>query len=419
MQITKKAPNIILAVITVAAFIWCSFSANMMEQFLHMRGTANLIGSIAQWISMTGFVAAPAALLYEESRCRTICIFAVLPASVTAAAFSRAYFSVHTPAPYEIAAYICANAAMLASCLYLLFTDKPGNHGTLPRAALLFALLLAGVLPLNIFMQSRTLLTAAPLRFYNFGLWHFFFIALLVAATIGLYLLMRNKGKPERVTALYLLSMVLLHQLCMRFSFVRLQDYQTAHGIVGALPLYVCSFGVVLLPIAVLSGSAFFQGALFMINCPGAIIAFVWPNTGPVTIFHYNVTYFVFSHILLFVTTAHLAISADGMPRRAHLAHLSYAILAYYLLMVVLNGIAVRFGNGYDPNFSYVAQCPLPLPLHKILPVRLGMFTFSPIYLLILCAVQFCLCLVAYFLCKLFALIFSRLKRGPCANQTV
>ena len=170
---------------------------------------------------------------------------------------------------------------------------------------------------------------------------------------------MKNKGKPERVTALYLLSMVLLHQLCMRFSFVRLQDYQTAHGIVGALPLYVCSFGVVLLPIAVLSGSAFFQGALFMINCPGAIIAFVWPNTGPVTIFHYNVTYFVFSHILLFVTTAHLAISADGMPRRAHLAHLSYAILAYYLLMVVLNGIAVRFGNGYDPNFSYVAQCPL------------------------------------------------------------
>lgn len=149
-----------------------------------------------------------------------------------------------------------------------------------------------------------------------------------------------------------------------------------------------------------------------MINCPGAIIAFVWPDTGPVTVLHYNVTYFVFSHILLFVVTAHLAISLGGAPRRAHLGHLAYLIAAYYLLMVILNAVAVRFGGGYDPNFSFVAKCPLPLPLHELLPVHLGILCFSPPYIAILCAVQFALCLVTYFLYRLIARLAGGAKGG-------
>ena len=410
MQLTKKLPNLILAALTFAAFIWCSFSANAMEQFVRLHGFANIFGSAARWICTAGFLAVLPALLTGERRCRAIAVFAVLPAEILSVVFSRAFFAVHAPAPHEIAAYALLHAAMAASCLLLIFDGERPSKSDIARAARLFPLLLLGAFPLNFFMQFETLMTAEFLQFRNFGLWHVFFVLLLAGATVGLYFLLRGKTAEEKSMALFLLSLALFSQLCLRFSFVRLQDYQAAHGIVGALPLFVCSFGVVLLPFAVLSGSAFFRGALFMINCPGAIIAFVWPAAGEVTVFHYNVTYFVYCHILLFVTTAHLAVSLNGAPRKAHLKHLSYAIAVYYFSMVILNGLAVHWGHGYDPNFSYVAQCPLPLPLHTILPVRLGIFLFSPVYLLVLCAVQFALCLITYFIYGLFSKIIR--KRG-------
>lgn len=411
MHLTRRIPNILLAAVTAAAYIWACFAANFAEQFVCLNSAAAVLGSAARWIASAGFIALPAALLYGEQRCRAAAIFAVLPATLFGLAFSGPYFAVCPAETHEIAAYAAVNLSVLASCTYLAFGGLPAKKEA-AGAAKLLPLLLLGVFPLNIFMQVRPLMTAKFLLFRNFGPWHIFFILLLVAATVAVYFLLRKKSGEERFVALFLLSLALFFQLAARFSFVRLNDYQTAKGIVGALPLYVCSFGIMLLPFAIISGSSFFRGALFMINCPGAIIAFVWPDTGPVTVLHYNVTYFVFSHILLFVVTAHLAISLGGAPRRAHLGHLAYAIAAYYLLMVILNAVAVRFGGGYDPNFSFVAKCPLPLPLHELLPVHLGILCFSPPYIAILCAVQFALCLVTYFLYRLIARLAGGAKGG-------
>ncbi len=396
MPVTKKFPDILLSALTAAAFIWSCFSANVMEQFVHLHSAADIFGCIMRWISMAGFIALPAALLYRQRHCRTVCLLAVLPATLIGLALSAPFFAVYPLSVQEKAAYITSNAAILASCTYLLYRDGLPPLRELPRAALLLALLLIGVFPLNIFMQAKPLMTARALLFRNFGPWHIVFVVMLILSAIGLFYLLRGKNTRTRTISLFLLSLSLAFQLCTRFSFVRLQDYQTAHGLVGAMPLYVCSFGIMLLPFAILSGSAFFRGALFMVNCPGAIIAFVWPDTGPVTILHYNVTYFVFSHILLFVTTAHLAILLNGAPQKAHLLHLSYAIVAYYLLMVLLNAVAVKFGGGYDPNFSFVAKSPLPLPLHELLPVQIGFIRFSPPYIAVLCAVQFALCALTF-----------------------
>ena len=153
----------------------------------------------------------------------------MLPATLFGLAFSGPYFAVCPAEPHEIAAYAAVNLSVLASCTYLAFGGLPAKKEA-AGAAKLLPLLLLGVFPLNIFMQVRPLMTAKFLLFRNFGPWHIFFILLLVAATVAVYFLLRKKSGEERFVALFLLSLALFFQLAARFSFVRLNDYQTEDG---------------------------------------------------------------------------------------------------------------------------------------------------------------------------------------------
>ena len=416
MHLTRRIPNILLAAVTAAAYIWACFAANFAEQFVCLNSAAAVLGSAARWIASAGFIALPAALLYGEQRCRAAAIFAVLPATLFGLAFSGPYFAVCPAETHEIAAYAAVNLSVLASCTYLAFGGLPTKKEA-AGAAKLLPLLLLGVFPLNIFMQVRPLMTAKFLLFRNFGPWHIFFILLLVAATVAVYFLLRKKSGEERFVALFLLSLALFFQLAARFSFVRLNDYQTAKGIVGALPLYVCSFGIMLLPFAIISGSSFFRGALFMINCPGAIIAFVWPTIGNFSVLHYNTTYFVYSHVLLFAITANLVATLGARPSFVHFKKLAYMIPCYYFAMLLLNSAALLGNPSYDPNFSFVSKSPLPVPFEKLFPLRIGHLSFSPLYLLILCAVQFALAFLTLAVCRLLTELFSDRKKSSSVSS--
>lgn len=420
MVLIRKPQNIALAALVAVLFVWNAFSANVMEQFVHMNGFAAVFGSVSRWLSMTGFVILPAALLYGEERCKALSYCAVLPFTLLGVCFSGNYFSVHRAAPFEIVSYALSNAAILAACVYLFFFEERPKAGAVYVKALpLLGLIALGVAPLNLLMQFPALMHAEPFMFHRFGVWHILFIFLLIGATIAAYYYLRGKDRETRRMALFLVSAALFFQLSVRFSFVRLQDYQDSHGIVGALPLYVCSFGIMLLPFGIMSRSRFFQSVLFLINTPGAIIAFVWPSAGPVTIFHYNVTYFTVSHILLFVTTAHLTISLKYAPQRRDFAHLSYMIALYYVAMAVFNALAVRYGHGYDPNFSFVSASPLPIPFHLILPLHIAGISISPIYMGILYAVQYSLCTVTYGIYKLFARAAGRGRKPPAQREHI
>lgn len=88
MHLTRRIPNILLAAVTAAAYIWACFAANFAEQFVCLNSAAAVLGSAARWIASAGFIALPAALLYGEQRCRAAAIFAVLPATLFGLAFS-------------------------------------------------------------------------------------------------------------------------------------------------------------------------------------------------------------------------------------------------------------------------------------------------------------------------------------------
>lgn len=414
LSIAKKYLPVILAVFTGAAFMWNAFTANVMEQFVRLHTFTDFACAFFRWVQLTGFAFIFPALLWKEQRCAFLCLVAVLPATVGALAFSGNFFAVHRVNGAEIAAYALMNATFLLSCALCAHTylsERRNGEKTDGKSTLiLFFCVLIGVIPLNLFMQIPVLMNAKFLKFVRFGGWHFLFVGIAVAAAFltGLYL--KKLPKEKRYVAVFILALVLFCHLALRFSFVRLRAYHSKQGILSALPLYVCSFGIFLLPFAVASRSSFFQGILFLINAPGAIVAFIWPACGPVTIFHYNVTYFVVSHILLFVTTAQLASALGGVPTVRHIKHLSYLIAVYYLLMFGLNALVQEF-KGENLNFSYVSFSPLPLALHNFLAIRIGKSSLSLPYLLVLCAVQYALCFLTFGLWMLLRKLSSLLRR--------
>ena len=426
MFTAKKAPAYILAALIFVFAVWNCFAANVMEQFVHFYSVPSVIGGVARWIGLTGFVILPVALLFREPRCRVLAVFVILPAILAGLFVSAPYFAAHRATPAEFAAYVLFNASSFAACLYLLseyirerfFPERLHGRGVSARsAAALFFLLFLGCAPLNFFMQFPALMRVPWLRFRLFGSWHILFVVMLVLTTLFLVRLFKYKTQEEKFFAMLYLSGALFFQLAARFSFVRLQDYQTSHGIIGALPLYVCSFGIALLPFAILSRSHTFRCILFLINTPGAIIAFVWPTIGNFSVLHYNTTYFVYSHVLLFAITANLVATLGARPSFVHFKKLAYMIPCYYFAMLLLNSAALLGNPSYDPNFSFVSKSPLPVPFEKMFPLRIGHLSFSPLYLLILCAVQFALAFLTLAVFRLLTELFSDRKKSSSVSS--
>lgn len=373
---------------------------------------------------MTAFVILPPALLFGERRCRALAVYALLPVLTAGACLAWVYFSLLPTPPDELAAYILSRSSAVAACVYLAAEQFSRRHkgaefvpngNILPRAAVLFLLVTLACFPLNFFMQFPALMEPKELKFTLFGKWHWFFIIETLASPAILSHFIKEKSKEEKFIALFMLSEALFFQFVLRFSYVRLHSYQSLKGIVSVLPLYVCTFGIAVLPFAILSRSPFFQSVLFLVNTPGAIVAFVWPPMEGSSVWNYNVTCFVFSHILLFAITANMALHLEAKPQKKHLMHLPYMIAAYYAVMLLLNTAAIRLSStNSNPNFSFISKSPLPIALEKVWAVSIGPFTFSPLYYFVLVAVQYALALITYLNYR----AYLRFSRGTQSKGT-
>lgn len=103
---------------------------------------------------------------------------------------------------------------------------------------------------------------------------------------------------------------------------------------------------------------------------------------------------------MLFGITMMLPIYLEGKPNR-QIAKVTGLVLAvYFIFMVGLNSIAINLSKGINPNFSFVSESPLPIPIDKIMQITIYKVTFSPIYLLLLWLVQYGISLITYFIYK-------------------
>lgn len=393
----RKVFNNLLLILYLIIFIANSFAPNLMEVFLIKHKGIMEFRILSFIFSAPVFIFIILSLLFNKKQINGITSFIAFPLYVINLFFFRDLFNVYVLNSLELAIAITEMVYSLILLLYIMIS-KYFIKEVRWKSLLYYLAVLIFCIPMNFFMRFDSLRGIAFFNYQNFNGWHIFFLFSFILAAILLYYFLKNKNKEYQFLTLFTLSLILFEHFLMRFSFVRLHVYQDISNIIGALPLYVCSFGIVMLPLALYFKSPIFKGFLFMINTPGAIIVLVYPSIkGVVSIFHYDVTYFFFTHILLFAITLNMTIFLKTRFRYRDLSYVAGFLFIYFFTMIVLNSIVINF-LGFDPNFSFVSTSPIPLMV-KQLSLKIGAFTVYILYVLILYLVHLALasvtCIIA------------------------
>lgn len=394
----QKKLGLFLFLFFILTQILNCMTANLLEAFIHYN-LGLVFANIFRLIAMTGFLWLTLGFLFNNTKAKLQSFYFILPATLIEMIFSGYYLAVHPLPKLEVFFYWLSNISTITGAIYLFLTAETKKYqlGYLKD----FFLTLVFFIPLNIFQP----LAKAEESFFTFKLfhfWHFIFLGLFIIFAYGLKCYLAKQTKERQFLVIFSLATILFFHLMCRFSYVRLNDYQSSKGIFGALPFYICSMGALLLPLAIYSRNKVFQGLLFLINMPGAIIVLVYPTTGTCSLFHYNVIYFFANHILLFGITMMLPIYLEGKPNLKVLKTTGITLAIYFLVMVLINNLTIYLTNGLDPNFSFVSHSPVPLAVDKILWINFYRITFSPFYLFLLWLVQYSLSLLTYFIYGLF-----------------
>ena len=382
-----------------------------MGQFASWNNAGNIILSLIRWISFIGIATLPLAIIYNKDKYKQLSMYVVLPCLIISLCASGQYFSLYDISTFYVVIHYLYHIFGILLCLYILLTyDFRNTKFSAKNFFITLLLLILGTFPLNIFQQSEALMNSGFLTYRIFGWWHLFFMVLLFAALLFVRWLLSKKSKEEAHLAMLCISIILLHQLLTRFSVVSTGSYHSLSNIFAALPLYLCSFGIVLMPFAIASKNKFFQTMLFMANMPGAFCVFVYLDPGAgFSILHYNVLYFVYNHLFIFVLSTLLPKFCQADIKFKYLLHLLYISVIFIIFVSICNNICVI--NGFNPNYSYVASCPLPIGnITTIGVLTIGSFTFPVVWLIILTLFYNLIFVVGLSFYRLVLLINNKIK---------
>ena len=392
----KAQLNKILALIYLTSIILISFIPNTMEAFMHFD---LLIFNIIQIISFTSFLWIILGLLYESKMAKLNAFYIALPFTLLRLIFLNNYISLYNfDIYYSVIFYINLIIEIILSIYLFITLDNKKYHLKYLLYQLIITILF---IPQNIFTPLALRLSKYNyFNFTNFSIWHILFLLLFIISAITLFLYLKNKNRRQIKLILFSLSLIILFNILTRFSYTKLYDYQETRGIYGAIPLYICSFGSIILPLAIYIDNRKLSSTLFLINCPGAIIVLVNPTTGITDIFNYNVLHFFYIHILLFVITLMLPIYLDAKPTKYSLIYAGFSLIIYFTIISLINAGVYYFTN-YDANFSFVTTSPIDVGIEKYLQFKMFGLSYSILYLFILWLVQYILAICTYMIYKL------------------
>lgn len=407
-----KVSTYVVLGLFLAFLVLNSCNPIIMGQFSDFSGWGSAILAIIRWFSFISIATFPLAIIYNKEKYIQLSMFFVLPTMFISLCSSGQYFTLYNVSTFYVAVHYIYHilGLLLILSMYLNYDFKNIKFNAKDFFLTLFLLIL-GTFPLNIFQQSDVLMNSSFLSYSLFGGWHFFFIALLIAALIFVRWVLKRKDKESVRLAMFCMSLVLLHQLLTRFSIVSTGSYHSLDNIFAALPLYLCSFGIVLMPFGIASKNKFFQTILFLANIPGAFCVFIYLDPGiGFSIFHYNVLYFVYNHLMIFVLAALLPSFCQASYEYKYLLHCLYISVIFIIFVSICNNICIV--NGFNPNYSYVSSCPLPIgDITNIGVLRIGSFTFPVVYLIVLTLFYNLIFVVGLLIYRLILKINKTIKR--------
>lgn len=388
--------RVLLYCLFLLLYVLNSFNPNMMEQYFKFAHY-NIFGTILRFILSFSFILMPLALMYKNKSAKSIISFLVFPSSTLSLIFiSDIVFHVKHKI-YFIIIYVLLIFLIITYSLYLIYKKEVSLTKNIFK--LLFTTFILS-LPLNLLMNIKD---HKFLMYRMFQSWYFVFLILFILSAVIIYYYLKNKSKEKQELVLFILSITLLYHLLCRFSFVRLHHYQDINDVFGALPLYVCSFGIVLLPFSICSKNKLLQTFSFLINTPGSIIVFVNPTMGVANIFNYDVTYFIYTHLGLFAVASMLPIYLYAKLDLKLVTTSCLCMFAYFFIVLGLDFIFFKICHK-NYNFSFVAVPPLPVDVKHFGLLNLKGYKFSPLYILILWAIHSLMAFVTFYVYDFFVL---------------
>lgn len=404
--------NIILAMIYLVLEVLNASSSNLLEIMLHNNTPTLIIGNIIRIISMSSFLFILLGLLRDNKMAKLNSFYIIMPFTIAELMFSNDYIYISPMSIFEMIIYYVNHIFIIFIAIYLFLDLKDKKYKL--NYLKWFILSLIFFIPLNIFEPLAFSLDKIEfLKFKIFNLWHIIFFILFILSAVIFYLFIKKSKEEERYEIIFGSSLILFYMLISRISFCRLNNYQTSIGILGAVPLYVCSFGTMLLPLAIYLKNKKFLNILFLVNMPGAIIVLVNPTTGITNIFHYDVVYFFVTHIALFTITLMIPIFLATKPNIKSLKSVAISLAIYFVVILFINLIVTNTTN-IDPNFSFVSKSPLNVGVDKLMVVKVNKASFSVLYLFILYIVQFSLAAATYLFYRIYNNFYKKIKKVSC-----
>ena len=369
-----------------------SFNPNMMEQFQFIKHY-NIFATIIRYLLSFSFILIPISIYYKDKNASSLLSYVALPSSIISLFFINEITRHIKYKVYFIIIYVLLMLYIIGYSLYSLYKYRGKCDKGILKVLLVTAIL---VIPLNILACVHV---NKHMIYRIFRTWYFIFLILFFAAAFILYYYLKRKSPSMREKVLLYLSLSLLFHLLCRFSYVRLHSYQEILDFWGAMPFYVCSFGIVILPFAIISRNKVFQTFSFLINTPGSVIVFVNPSMGQTSIFNFDVTYFIVTHLGLFAVASMLPIYLNAKVEFKPLVKSIVALFIYFVVILFINYICFKYLKT-DYNFSYVITPPLPVDVKIFGIINYKGFKFSPLYILILWLVHVAISYITYLIYK-------------------
>lgn len=370
-------------------YVLNSFNPNMMEQYFRFENY-NLIGTILRFIISFSFILMPVSILYKNKNAKTILSTFVFPCSILSLLFLNDILYHVKHQLHFLIIYVSLVLIISIYSIYNIVQKEVKSDKNIVKLGLTTFIL---SIPLNLMMNIKD---NKYIMYKIFHTWYFIFLLFFILSAFILYYYLKKKNKEQQELILFILSITLLYHLLCRFSFVRLHNYQGINDVFGALPFYVCSFGIVLLPFSIYSKNKLLQTFSFLINTPGSIIVFVNPSIGVANIFNYDVTYFIYTHLGLFAVASMLPVFLNA---KLDVKFVSISCACMLIYFIVVLGLDFTFFKICDKNynFSYVAVPPLPVDVKHFGLLNVKGYKFSPLYILILWSIHSLMAFVTFY----------------------
>lgn len=391
---------------------------------------------ISQWIKKAGMLLIMAAVFFNCKRCAdavkyvlplfiilSCCLFGgffdVVPEVSSPADKVYNAINLNFPKWLNITLFFMQNVALAACCGLFIVRDgvkvKAASFICLP-----FAFLAA--MPLNIFenfFDISKIPADSFLRFYNFTIWHFFALCILVGSTVGLYYFLKGKTREQQDKYLAVLALTLLIQYHSKDSVLLGDGYNVYRTVFAALPLFICNIGVYVSCASVIFKKRVLYAISFFIHAVGALTVFVYFGKNEMSNYgifcSYSILYFCLTHCILFALCV--------MP--SALGHYKFKIkdciipLAYYCAVIIVaaiastlvqsfivnfkvDGYSITVGSGINPdtglpfdmtppNYAFTQVNPLPFDVPNLIPLKGAMQYINLFYVILVYIAYVCL----------------------------